>query len=69
MDIHKNARSCPASRELLVNRVLEQGWSDSQAAEAAGLSKRTAHKWLCRYKAEGATVLQMVAVDLEAPAA
>jgi transposase InsO family protein len=53
MDIHKNARSCRASREVLVKRVLERGWSISQAAEAAGLSKRTAYKWLGRYKAEG----------------
>jgi len=53
MDIHKNARSCPASRELLVSRVLRQGWSVAEAAEAAGLSKRTAYKWLQRYKAEG----------------
>ncbi len=53
MDIHKNARSCPASRELLVRRILRQGWGVSQAADAAGLSKRTAYKWLQRYQAEG----------------
>lgn len=53
MDIHKNARSCPRSRELLVSRVLEQGWSVPEAAEAAGLSKRSAYKWLQRYKAAG----------------
>ena len=53
MDIHKNARSCPRSRELMVRRVLEQGWSVSEAAGAAGLSERTAYKWLQRYKAEG----------------
>ncbi len=32
MDIHKNARSCPASRELLVRRVGRQGWSVAEAA-------------------------------------
>ncbi len=53
MDIHKNARSCPASRELLVRRVLQEGWSVPRAAEAAGLSVRTAYKWLRRYRAEG----------------
>lgn len=53
MDIHKNARSCRASRELLVRRILREGWGVSQAAEAAGLSKRTAYKWLQRYKAGG----------------
>ncbi|MGB5815352.1 MAG: leucine zipper domain-containing protein [Thermoanaerobaculia bacterium] len=53
MDIHKNARSCPASRELLVRRVVEQGWPVPEAAEAVGLSVRTGYKWLQRYKAEG----------------
>ena len=53
MDIHKNARSCPRSRELLVRRVLEHGWSVDEAAEAAGLSKRTAYKWLQRYRQGG----------------
>lgn len=53
MDIHKNARSCPRSRELLVKRVLEQGWSVGEAGEAAGLSVRTAYKWLKRYRASG----------------
>ncbi len=53
MDIHKNARSCPASRELLVRRVRRQGWAVAEAAGAAGLSKRTAYKWLQRYQVEG----------------
>ncbi len=53
MDMHENARSCPASRALLVNRVLTQGWSVGQAAEAIGVSTRTGYKWLARYRAEG----------------
>lgn len=53
MDIHKNARSCPASRALLVRRVTEMKWSVAEAAEAAGLSKRSAYKWLQRFEAEG----------------
>jgi transposase InsO family protein len=53
MDVHKNARSCLASRELLVRRVVEQGWSMRQAAEAAGHSMRTGYKWLARWQAEG----------------
>ncbi|MEZ5331911.1 MAG: IS481 family transposase [Thermoanaerobaculia bacterium] len=57
MDIHKNARSCPQSRELLVNRVLDQGWAVREAADAAGLSERTAYKWLRRYQAEGVSGL------------
>jgi transposase InsO family protein len=48
MDVHKNARSCPASRELLLRRVLEFGWSLQRAAEAAGLSVRRAREWVRR---------------------
>jgi transposase InsO family protein len=52
MDIHQNARSCPASRMLLVSRV-RSGFSVSSAAEAAGMSRRSAFKWLARYRGEG----------------
>lgn len=52
MDIHQNARTCPASRMLLVSRICS-GSSVSSAAEAAGISRRTAFKWLARYRAEG----------------
>jgi transposase len=53
MKIHGNARTCAHSRLLLCRRVLEQGWSLVQAGEAAGVSERTAAKWLARYRAEG----------------
>jgi transposase InsO family protein len=33
--------------------VLVEGWSLAAAAEAAGVSERTAAKWLARYRAEG----------------
>jgi hypothetical protein len=39
---------------LLCRRVIEEGWSRAQAAAAAGISERTAAKWLARYRAEGA---------------
>lgn len=52
MNLHSGARSCPASRALLVGRVRESGWTVTRAAEAAGISRRTAHKWLGRYAAE-----------------
>ena len=45
MDVHKNARSLPASRALLVDRAENQGWSLSAAARAAGLSVRRAREW------------------------
>jgi transposase InsO family protein len=53
MKLHSNAKTCPRSRELIARRVLEQGWSLTAAAEAAGVSERTASKWLARYRAEG----------------
>jgi len=42
--LHRNARTCPQSRRLLVDRVLVEGWSLAAAAEAAGVSERTAWK-------------------------
>ena len=53
MKLHANARTCPNSRRLLVERVLERGWSVTAAAEAAGVSERTAFRWLARWRAEG----------------
>lgn len=58
MDLHQNARSCPASRALLVDRVLREGWSVQRAAEAQGLSARSAYRWLGRYQEAGAPGLQ-----------
>jgi transposase InsO family protein len=52
MKLHANARTCPKSRRLLVDR-LEGGWSLTLAAEAAGVSERTAAKWRARWRAEG----------------
>ena len=53
MRIHANARTCPNSRRLLVRRIEEEGWALTPAAEAAGVSVRTARKWLARWRAEG----------------
>jgi transposase InsO family protein len=53
MNLHANARTCPKSRSLLVSRIERQGWSLAAAAEAAGVSDRTAAKWLARWRAEG----------------
>jgi transposase InsO family protein len=57
MKLHANARTCPNSRRLLVRRVEEEGWSLTAAAEAAGVSERTAAKWRARWRAEGETGL------------
>ena len=53
MTLHRNARTCPRSRRLLADRVLVEGWSLAVAAEAAGVSERTAWKWVDRYRREG----------------
>ena len=52
MKLHGNARTCPRSRRLLVERV-ECGWTLGRAAAAAGVSERTAAKWCARWRAEG----------------
>ena len=53
MNSHKHARLTPKGRALLVSRVLEGGWTLRSAAEAAGISVRTASKWLGRYREQG----------------
>jgi transposase InsO family protein len=53
MKLHGNARLSVKGRELLIDRVEDAGWSLSAAAEAAGISDRTARKWLARYRSEG----------------
>ena len=44
-------------RALLVRRVREERWRVSVAAEAAGISLRTAYKWLARHRAGGERML------------
>jgi transposase InsO family protein len=53
MKLHANARLSVKGRGLLVDRVEVAGWSLSAAPEAAGISERTARKWLGRYRADG----------------
>ena len=53
MKLHANARTCPHSRRLAVDRVERDGWTLTAAAEAAGVSVRTVSKWLRRYRDEG----------------
>lgn len=53
MNLHSGARSCRASRILLVDRITMRAWPVELAAAAAGLSRRSAFKWLRRYRTEG----------------
>lgn len=58
MDLDQNARSRPASRGVLVERVTKQGWTVRGAAESLGMSERRAGVWLARHRAEGDRGLQ-----------
>jgi len=53
MKLHANAALGPKGRATMVGRVVEQGWSLTEAAEAAGVSERTCSKWVRRYRDEG----------------
>ena len=53
MKLHANAPLGPKGRAIMVNRVLEDGLTLAEAAAAAGVSVRTAGKWVRRYRAEG----------------
>jgi transposase InsO family protein len=53
MKLHRNAKLSVKGRELLVDRIEHAGWSLTKAAEAAGVSDRTAGKWVGRYRSEG----------------
>jgi transposase InsO family protein len=57
MNVHKNARMTVRGRALVVERVCQQGWPVARAASAAGVSERTVHKWLSRYREGGETAL------------
>jgi transposase InsO family protein len=57
MNIHKHARMTVHGRALLVQRVTVEGWRVADAARAAGVSVRTAYKWLARHRAGGAAAL------------
>jgi len=53
MKLHANAALSLRQRERMARRVVEQGWSLTQAAAAAEVSERTCSKWVRRYRAEG----------------
>jgi transposase InsO family protein len=51
MDLHGNAALSWSGRRQLARRVVDQGWTLTAAAEAAGVSVRCARKWVRRYRA------------------
>jgi len=58
MNLHRNARLTPRGRRLLVERVCRERMPLKHAAEAAGISTRTACKWVARYRREGLAGLE-----------
>jgi len=57
MKIHQNAPWSPRGRADAVRRVLEQRQPAKTVAAAFGVSERTMHKWLARFRTEGAAGL------------
>jgi len=58
MNLHKNARTCPKSRALMVKRVLEEERPVTAVAAELGVSRRTVYKWVQRYCEGGKSALQ-----------
>lgn len=50
---HRNARLTPRGRQLLVERVRDQGMPVAHVARAMGISRQCAHRWIRRYDEEG----------------
>ena len=58
MKLHRNAALSWSGRRRVVGRVVEQGWTLTAAAAAAGVSVRCVRKWVARYRLEGERGLQ-----------
>jgi transposase InsO family protein len=58
MKLHRNAKSTPASRLRMVQRVLHEGWTYLAVAEAFAVSVRTVAKWVQRFRAGGVAALE-----------
>lgn len=50
---HRRAKLTVFGRQLLVDRIETDGWTIARAAEAAGVSRQTATKWLRRFRTSG----------------
>jgi transposase len=50
---HPSARLSVFGRQLLVKRVVGDGWPVATVAEQFGISRATGYKWVRRYRAEG----------------
>lgn len=57
MNVHKNARTTPFSRGVLVRRVMS-GEAVEAVAEDLSISERTVYKWMSRFRSGGEAALQ-----------
>jgi transposase len=57
MHTHPNARLTAVGRERLVRRHIDEAVPLTNLASQAGISLRTAYKWLSRYRSGGASAL------------
>jgi transposase len=53
MKLHRNAALSVQGRRRLARRVLEEAWTVTAAAKAAGVSLPCARKWIRRFQIEG----------------
>jgi transposase InsO family protein len=56
--VHRNAKTTPAMRALIVRRIRQEHWDPTEAATAAGISLRTTYKWLRRHRLGGPAALE-----------
>jgi transposase InsO family protein len=56
--LHRNAKTTPSMRALLVQRIRHEQWPPAVAAAAAGVSVRTTYKWLRRHRVGGPPALE-----------
>ena len=53
MKLHRNAKTTPTTRALIVQRIRHDQWPPAEVAAAAGVSVRTIYKWLRRHRLGG----------------
>jgi transposase InsO family protein len=56
--LHRNAKTTPAMRALIGQRIRQEQWPATEAAAAAGISVRTTYKWLRRHRVGGRQALE-----------
>jgi len=56
--LHRNAKTTPTMRALIVQRIRQDQWPPPEAAAAAGVSVRTTYKWLRRHRLGGRPALE-----------